>query len=46
MVTNKYISKIIIVLMAAAVVLCFLAIGHSRELAEYFDGTGVQMEYE
>ncbi len=46
MATNKHISKIIIVLMAAAVVLCFVAIAHSHELVEALGGTGVTMEYE
>ncbi len=46
MITNKHISKIIVVLMAAAVTLCFLAIAYSHQLVEAFGGTGVTMEYE
>ena len=46
MVGNKHTSKIIIALMAVAVVLCFLAIGFSSKLSELLGGTGVTMEYE
>ena len=46
MVANKHISKIIIVVMAAAVILCFLAMAYSDELTEMLGGTGVRMEYE
>ncbi|MCR4714145.1 MAG: CotH kinase family protein, partial [Treponemataceae bacterium] len=46
MVGNKHTSKIIIALMAVAVVLCFLAIGFSDKLTELLGGTGVTMEYE
>ena len=46
MVANRHISKIIIVVMAAAVALCFLAIAFSGELNEKFGGPGVTMEYE
>ena len=46
MVANRHISKIIVVLMAAAVLLCFLAIGFSGKLTEQLGGTGVSMEYE
>ncbi len=46
MVANKHISKIIIAVMAAAVVLCFLAIAFSGRLTKALGGTGVRMEYE
>ena len=46
MVANKHISKIIIAVMAVAVVLCFLAIAFSGQLTEVLGGTGVRMEYE
>ena len=46
MVTSKHFSKIIIVVMAAAVALCFLAIANSGKLVEALGGTGVTMEYE
>ena len=46
MVTNKHISKIIVVLMAAAVALCFIAIANSSKLVEALGGTSVTMEYE
>ncbi len=43
---NKHISKIIVAVMAAAVVLCFLAIAFSSQLTEALGGTSVRMEYE
>ena len=46
MVANKHITKIILAVMAAAVVLCFLAIAFSGKLTELLGGTGVRMEYE
>ena len=46
MVANKHVSKIIIAIMAVAVVLCFLAIAFSGQLTEAMGGTGVRMEYE
>ena len=46
MAANKHITKIIIAVMAAAVVLCFLAIAFSGQLTEWLGGTGVSMEYE
>ena len=46
MVAYKHTSKIIIAVMAAAVVLCFLAIAVSGELTELMGGTSVRMEYE
>ena len=46
MVGNKHASKIIIALVAVAVVLCFLAIACSEKLTEVLGGTGVTMEYE
>ena len=46
MVANRHISKIVIAVMAAAVVMCFLATAFSADLTEWFGGTGVTMEYE
>ena len=46
MVTNKHISTIIIVVMAIAVILCFLAVIFSDELSDRLGGTEVSMEYE
>lgn len=46
MVENKHISKIIIILMAIAVVLCLLAAVFSDKLTVLFGGTDVRMEYE
>ena len=46
MVANKHFSKIIVAVMAIAVVLCFLAIAFSGQLTEAMGGTGVKMEYE
>ena len=46
MVTNKHFSKGIVVVMAVAVVLCFLAMAFADELSLLLGGTGVKMEYE
>ena len=46
MVANKHISKIIIAVMALAVVLCLLAVVFSSSLSLAFGGTSVTMEYE
>ena len=46
MVANKHFTKIIIAVMAAAVILCFLTIGYSGKLSAMLGGTGVKMEYE
>ena len=46
MIANKHISKIIIAIVAVAVVACFLAIGFSGKLTELFGGRSVRMEYE
>ena len=46
MVTNKYIGKIIAILMALAVLLCFAAMIWSDELSEAMGGKAVSMEYE
>ncbi len=46
MIANKHISTIIVAVMAAAVVLCFLAVAFSDRLTEQLGGAGVQMEYE
>ncbi|MBO4901115.1 MAG: CotH kinase family protein [Lachnospiraceae bacterium] len=46
MVTNKHISKIIIALMAVAVIVCLLAVGFADKLSGMLGGTGVKMEYE
>ena len=46
MVANKYITKIIAILMALAVLICFAAMVYSDELTEAMGGVGVSMEYE
>ena len=46
MVENKHIIRIIVVLMAMAVAVCFLAIGNSEKLTEWLGGRTVRMEYE
>ena len=46
MVENKHVSKIIIVLMTAAVALCFLAMAYSNQLSSLLGGKSVTMEYE
>lgn len=46
MVASKHVSKIIIAVMAAAVILCFLAVGYASDLTELIGGLGVRMEYE
>ncbi|MBO4908676.1 MAG: CotH kinase family protein [Lachnospiraceae bacterium] len=46
MVANKYITKIIAILMALAVLFCFAAMVYSDELTEAMGGVGVSMEYE
>ena len=46
MVTNKHFPKLIVVVMAVAVVLCFLAMAFADELSVLLGGTGVKMEYE
>ena len=46
MVASKHSSIIIVAVMAAAVILCLLAITFSDALTELLGGTGVRMEYE
>ena len=46
MVTNKHFPKVIVVVMALSVILCFLAVGYSDKLTEVMGGTGISMEYE
>ena len=46
MVANKHIPKIIVAVMAVAVILCFLAVGFSQDLTQILGGTSVNMEYE
>lgn len=46
MATNKHIEKIISVIVAIAVVLCFAAMFFSGKLVALAGGTGVDMEYE
>lgn len=46
MIARKHSSKIILAVMAVAVMLCFLAIAFSGELTELLGGTSVRMEYE
>ena len=46
MVAGKHITKIIIALMAVAVIICFGAIAYAGKLNEMLGGSGVSMEYE
>lgn len=46
MVTNKYITKIASVIMAAAVILCLLACAFSQKLQAVYGNNAVAMEYE
>ena len=46
MVTNKYITKIASVIMAAAVILCLLACAFSQKIQAVYGNDGVAMEYE
>ena len=46
MIANKHISKIILAVMAVAIVLCFLAGMFSGQLTELLGGRNVRMEYE
>ena len=46
MVTNKHMSKIIIVIMTVAVILCILAVGFSDKLTGLLGDRTVKMEYE
>ena len=46
MVANKHVSKIIIALMAIAVILSLLAVVFSDKILEKAGGTGVKVEYE
>ena len=46
MVTNKYITKIASIIMAVAVLLCFLASAFSENLQEVLGNNTVSMEYE
>ena len=46
MVADKHAPKLIIVLMASAVVLCLLAVAFSNKLTEQLGGKTVNMEYE
>ena len=46
MVTNKYITKIASVIMAAAVILCLLACAFSQKLQAVYGNKAVAMEYE
>lgn len=46
MVANKHSTKIILAVMAVAVVLCLLAVAFAQPLTEWFGGTGVKVEYE
>ena len=41
MVTNKHISKIIIALMAVAVIVCLLAVGFANRISGLLGGTSV-----
>lgn len=46
MINNKYISKLIAVIMAAAVIFCFLAMFFSKHLEAAWSGKAVAVEYE
>lgn len=46
MVTSKYIVRITVVIMAAAVLLCLFAVGYSAPLTELLGGTAITVEYE
>ena len=46
MVANKHITKIVVAVMATAVVLCLLAMAFSDRLTQALGGTGVRKEYE
>lgn len=46
MITNKHITKIVGVVMAAAVLLCLFAVIFSDRLVDAAGGTGILMEYE
>ena len=46
MVTNKYITKIASVIMAVAVIVCFLASGFSEKIQEAYGKDMVTMAYE
>ena len=46
MVENRHITKIIIVIVAAAVVLCLLAMAFADKLSDKLGGSGVSMAYE
>ena len=46
MVAKKHSTKIILAVMAVAVVLCLLAVAFSGPLTKLFGGTGVKVEYE
>ena len=46
MVTNKYITKIASVIMALAVILCFVASAFSGKLQAVYGNNAVTMEYE
>lgn len=46
MVANKHTTKIIIAIMACAVIFCFAAVAFSDKLTELLGGTAVTMEYE
>lgn len=46
MIIKKHITSFVLVLMTAAVIVCFLAVAFSDKLTEILGGTGVTMEYE
>ncbi len=46
MVSNRHISKIILVIVAIAALLCMAAVAYSEELTDLLGGKGVRMEYE
>lgn len=46
MITHKYITRIVIVMMTAALLTCMLAMIFSEKVVEAFGGTGVAVRYE
>lgn len=46
MITNKYISRIVVILMTVATVICLCAMAFSDQLASATGGVGVVMQYE
>ena len=45
MISSKYITRLSVILMSAVLLLCFLAIGYSDQIAVFTQTNGIQMEY-